>query len=66
MKYVLVGQDRVTSDAVKECLQHALASGNHRGVLLGFCLLGSIVSNCLLGRDWGNDESWIELHEVQA
>lgn len=56
----------MTSDAVKECLQHALASGNHRGVLLGFCLLGSIVSNCLLGRDWGNDESWIELHEVQA
>jgi hypothetical protein len=66
MEHVLVGQDRVTSDAVQKCLQHALASSNHPDVLLGFCVLGSIVSDGLLGRDWGDDESWIQLHEAQA
>ena len=29
-------------------------------------MLSSIVSDGLLGRDWGDDESWIQLHEVQA
>lgn len=66
MEYVLVGQDRVTSDAVQKRLQHALASGNHRDVLLGLCVLGGIVSDGLLGRDWGDDESWIQPHEVQT
>lgn len=66
MEYVLIRQDRVASDAVEECLQHALASGNHGSILLSFGLLGSIVSNGLLGRNWGNDESGIELHQAQT
>ena len=63
---MLIRQDRVASNPVQERLQHTLASGNHRRVLLRLRLLDRIVAYGLLGRYRGYNERRVQLDEVVA
>jgi hypothetical protein len=48
MKHTLIRQDRVASDAIEECLEHALSSSDHDGILLSFLLLDRVIPDRIL------------------
>ena len=65
MKDVLIGENRMSSDPIQECLQHPLPAGDHRCIFLRLRLLDSIVANCLFARYWWYDEGGIELRKIR-
>jgi len=66
MKHTFVGQDRVTSDAIEEGLEHSPSTSDHDGILLGFTLLDRVIADRVLGRYWGDYESRVEFDEVSS
>lgn len=66
MKDVLVGEDGMPSQTIEEGFEHPLPSCDKSSILLGLALLNRIVTDSLLGRDWGDDKRWVELDQGLA
>ena len=66
VKHMLIRQYWMTSDAVQECLQHALTPCDHSRVLLRLPLFNGIVTYRLFRRYGRYDNGGVKLHQART
>jgi hypothetical protein len=66
MEDMVIGQNRVSCNAIQKRLEHTLPPRNQSGVLFGLGLLHGVIADSLLRWYWRNNERRVQLDEVEA